>query len=71
MNENKGWQLCGDGPEAYEKYIVPAFSGAWARDIVKRAGLQKGDRILNSISNYVDDHGLAAPMECYVVTARK
>lgn len=47
MNEKKGWQLCGDGPEAYEKYIVPAFSGAWAYDIVHRAGMQKGEKILD------------------------
>ena len=26
---------------------------------------------LPSIINYVDDHGLAAPMECYVVSATK
>jgi len=47
IKEKSGWQLCGDGPEAYEKYIVPAFSGAWAQDIVNRAALRKGDRILD------------------------
>ncbi len=47
MSEESGWQLCGDGPEAYEKYIVPAFSGVWAQDIVDRADLRKGDRILD------------------------
>lgn len=47
MNDKSGWQLCGDGPEAYEKYIVPAFSGAWAQDIVDRAALRNGDRILD------------------------
>ena len=47
MNEKSGWQLCGDGPEAYEKYIVPAFSSAWAHDIVDRAALRNGDRILD------------------------
>ncbi len=47
MIEKSGWQLCGDGPEAYEKYIVPAFSGAWAQDIVNRAALQNGDRVLD------------------------
>jgi len=47
MSEKIGWQLCGDGPEAYEKYIVPAFSGASAKDIVNRASLQNGDRILD------------------------
>ena len=47
MNEKSGWQLCGNGPEAYEKYIIPAFSGAWAQDLVKRAALCSGDRILD------------------------
>ncbi len=47
MKEKNGWQLCGDGPEAYERYIVPAFSGAWAQDIVDRASLQNGDRVLD------------------------
>ena len=45
--KKSGWQLCEDGPEAYEKYIVPAFSGVWAQDIVNRAALRKGDRILD------------------------
>ena len=47
MGEKSGWQLCGDGPQAYEKYIVPAFSGAWARDIVERAAVKKGDSVLD------------------------
>lgn len=47
MNKKSGWQLCGDGPEAYERYIVPAFSGAWANDIVERAALRKGEKILD------------------------
>jgi len=47
VSSKNGWQLCGNGPEAYEKYIVPAFSGAWARDIVSRARLRKGKRVLD------------------------
>ncbi|MCP3925584.1 MAG: class I SAM-dependent methyltransferase [Desulfobacterales bacterium] len=47
MNKKSGWQLNDDGPEAYEKYIVPTFSGAWAKDIVKRSELKKSDRILD------------------------
>lgn len=47
MNSDNGWQLNNDGPEAYEKYIVPAFSGSWARDIVSRAQLRKGNRVLD------------------------
>jgi ubiquinone/menaquinone biosynthesis C-methylase UbiE len=47
VNNKSGWQLLEDGPEAYEKYIVPAFSGAWAEDIVKRANLRHDYRILD------------------------
>ena len=47
MNNKSSWQLLEDGPEAYEKYIVPAFIGAWARDIVDRENLRSGDRILD------------------------
>ncbi|MCG8614669.1 MAG: methyltransferase domain-containing protein [Desulfobacterales bacterium] len=47
MPEKNGWQLTEDGPDIYEKYIVPAFSGAWAEEMVARANLQKGDRILD------------------------
>ncbi|MCP3940913.1 MAG: class I SAM-dependent methyltransferase [Desulfobacteraceae bacterium] len=47
MNNKNGWQLLEDGPEAYEKYIVPAFSGEWAQDIVGRANLCSGDKILD------------------------
>lgn len=47
VKEKTGWQLCGDGPEAYERYIVPAFSGAWAQDLVDRATLENGARVLD------------------------
>ncbi|MCP4020411.1 MAG: methyltransferase domain-containing protein [Desulfobacteraceae bacterium] len=47
INEKSGWQLRGDGTQAYEKYIVPAFSGSWAQDIVNRANLRNGNRILD------------------------
>ncbi len=47
MKEQNGWQLKGNAPEAYEKYIVPAFGHSWAKDIVERAALKKDDRILD------------------------
>ena len=47
MSRDGGWQLPEDGPEAYEKYIVPAFSGAWAADIVERANLSPGSSVLD------------------------
>ena len=47
MQTQNGWQLSEDGPDIYERYIVPAFSGAWAEDMVRRAKLKDGDRILD------------------------
>ncbi len=47
MTKKSGWQLSGDGPDAYEKYIVPAYTGAWAKEIVNRACLGVGEKILD------------------------
>lgn len=47
MQTQNGWQLSEDGPDIYERYIVPAFSGAWAEDMVRRTRLKDGDRILD------------------------
>lgn len=47
MNKKNGWQLSGDGPDAYEKYIVPAYTGAWAKEIVNRACLGEGEKVLD------------------------
>ncbi|MBC8438249.1 MAG: methyltransferase domain-containing protein [Deltaproteobacteria bacterium] len=47
MNKKSGWQLSGDGPNAYEKYIVPAYTWVWAKEIVKRACLREGEKILD------------------------
>jgi len=47
LNKKSGWQLSCDGPSAYEKYIVPAYTGAWAKEIVNRACLSQGEKILD------------------------
>lgn len=47
MKKHNRWQLEKGGPEIYEQYIVPAFSGAWAEDMVNRAGLKHGERVLD------------------------
>ncbi len=46
MSKN-GWQLTGNAPDAYEQHIVPAFSRAWALDILEKAALQEGEDILD------------------------
>ncbi|MCP4135264.1 MAG: class I SAM-dependent methyltransferase [bacterium] len=48
MNQKNGWQLKESGPEAYEKYIVPAFAGGWAQGLIERAGLKPGERVLDA-----------------------
>ncbi len=47
MRKKSGWQLSGDGPNAYEKYIVPAYTKAWAKELVTRACLREGEKILD------------------------
>ena len=47
MGEPAGWQLSGNAPEAYEQYIIPAFIGEWAQDLVQTAARQAGERILD------------------------
>jgi SAM-dependent methyltransferase len=46
MGEQSGWQLTGSGPEAYERYIVPAFM-ATSQELVALAALQRGERVLD------------------------
>lgn len=47
MAEQSGWQLSGKGPEAYEQYIVPAWMGEWAQDLVDVSGIQVGQCVLD------------------------
>jgi ubiquinone/menaquinone biosynthesis C-methylase UbiE len=42
-----GWQLQGTSAELYERYLVPAVTLPWARDLVERVGLRAGDRVLD------------------------
>jgi len=58
-----------------EDFIIGGFvASPFANDVL---ALEKSKRdkmfqtIQNSISDYIDDHGLAAPMECYVISAIK
>jgi ubiquinone/menaquinone biosynthesis C-methylase UbiE len=43
----KQWQLDGHAPEAYERYLVPAFFARWAERLVDSASIQPGERILD------------------------
>jgi len=41
------WQLGGASPELYERFLVPAVTLPWAKDLVQRVGLRRGDRVLD------------------------
>src|SRR5215207_6218516 len=47
MNDHEPWQLTGNAAELYERYLVPAITGVWAADLVRRAALQPGERVLD------------------------
>ena len=42
----EGWQVDGDGADAYERYLGRAFV-PWARRLVDQAEVQPGDRVLD------------------------
>jgi ubiquinone/menaquinone biosynthesis C-methylase UbiE len=41
------WQLEGDSAELYERHLVPALTLPWAIDLVERAEVRPGDRVLD------------------------
>jgi ubiquinone/menaquinone biosynthesis C-methylase UbiE len=47
MDDHEPWQLTGNAAELYERYLVPAITGVWAADLVRRAALQPGERVLD------------------------
>ena len=47
MVDRAQWQVGGSAPEVYERDLVPAVFGPWARLVVDLADLQSGDRVLD------------------------
>lgn len=41
------WQLGGASPELYERFLVPAVTLPWAKDLVQRVGLRRGHCVLD------------------------
>jgi SAM-dependent methyltransferase len=41
------WQLDGDAAGLYQRHLVPAVTAGWAADLVERAGLRRGERVLD------------------------
>src|SRR5215210_3877545 len=47
VDEHEPWQLTGSAAELYERYLVPAITSVWATDLVQRAALRPGERVLD------------------------
>src|SRR5215475_11915335 len=47
MSAQPEWQVVGNVPENYERYLVPSIFGPWAKDLVEIARLQPGERVLD------------------------
>jgi ubiquinone/menaquinone biosynthesis C-methylase UbiE len=47
MATHEPWQLVGTAAELYERYLVPAITALWAKDLVDRACPRAGERILD------------------------
>jgi len=46
-SQQERWQLAGNAPEVYGRYLVPAIFGPWAPIVVAQAKLQAGERVLD------------------------
>ena len=47
IGDAERWQLTGDSPELYERYLVPAVTLPWAVELVERVVVRRGDRVLD------------------------
>jgi ubiquinone/menaquinone biosynthesis C-methylase UbiE len=46
MSEGQ-WQLDGSSPELFQRYLVPAITSKWAKDLVNRAEPRAGETVLD------------------------
>lgn len=47
MSRMMTWSVGCSGPDAYERYIVAAWMGAWAQKIIEYAAIKPDERILD------------------------
>ena len=47
MSQQEQWQISGNAPEAYERYMVPTLFTQWATDLVDRLHLRAGEHVLD------------------------
>jgi ubiquinone/menaquinone biosynthesis C-methylase UbiE len=41
------WQLPGEAPVLYQRFLVPAMTAMWAADLIDSAALERSDRVLD------------------------
>jgi ubiquinone/menaquinone biosynthesis C-methylase UbiE len=47
MARPEHWQVQDSEAQLYEQHLVPAITALWAADLVQRAGVRRGDRVLD------------------------
>jgi len=47
MSDPAQWQVSGNAPQAYERYMVPTLFTPWAQERLARAALHAGERVLD------------------------
>jgi ubiquinone/menaquinone biosynthesis C-methylase UbiE len=62
VNDQDQWQVRGTAPELYDRYLVPAMTAMWARDLAQRAAVRRGDRVLDAACGTGVVARLVAPM---------
>jgi ubiquinone/menaquinone biosynthesis C-methylase UbiE len=50
QEQQEQWQLDGEAPVLYQRYLVPAITAIWAADLVDRTNIQRGARVLDVAS---------------------
>lgn len=47
MSAHEHWQMDASAPVLYERYLVPAITSVWAKDLLERVRLEPGDAVLD------------------------
>jgi len=47
MSAHEYWQMDASAPELYERYLVPAITSIWARDLLDRVSPTGGESVLD------------------------
>ena len=68
MSQQEQWQISGNAPEAYERYMVPTLFTPWATDLVERLSLHSGKHVLDvacgrRASGHASQHTASALVE--------